>query len=188
MLERMPLHSRATSILKRGRRNTKLSRRTGSGVSPNNSADISAEHFWRKYTTVLSRASGSGMKKNRNIIGNRAARIASLPNASAKPAMHSSTKPNAHNDGDTGWVRILQKTAAMPGINSARQTAASVEGCLKIRRRWMNINQADINGIRRMWDASSFPNEYQRRAAKAVQETAMLQANHPANSSQRRFR
>jgi hypothetical protein len=99
------------------------------------------------------------MKRNRNIKGNRAALSDSLPNASAKPAIHTSTKPNAHNDGDTGWVLILERTTAMPGTKSVRQTATSEERLLNIRPRSMNINQADINGIRRMWEASSFPNE-----------------------------
>src|ERR1700730_7968977 len=75
----------------------------------------------------------------------------------------------------------------MPGSKSARQVTTSEDRLVKIRLRSINISQAEINGIRRMWEASSFPNEYRRRAAKAVQESKMLQANHITNSSQRRF-
>jgi hypothetical protein len=99
------------------------------------------------------------MKRNRNIKGKRAAVSACLPNVSAKPAIHTSTRPNAHNDGDTGSLLILQRTAAIPGTKSVRQTAKSEDRLLKIPRRSININQADINGIRRTWEASSFPNE-----------------------------
>src|ERR1700730_39799 len=99
------------------------------------------------------------MKRNRNIKGKRAAVSACLPNASAKPEIQTSTRPNAHNDGDTGRIRILQRTAAMPGTRRVRQTATSEDRLLKIRRRSVNINQAEINGIRRTWEASSFPNE-----------------------------
>jgi hypothetical protein len=99
------------------------------------------------------------MKRNKNIKGKRAAFNDSLPNANAKPAIHTSTKPNAHKDGDIGGVLIFQRTIAIPGIKNMRQTRISEDTGLKIRSRSMNINQAQINGIKRMWDASSFPNE-----------------------------
>jgi hypothetical protein len=54
---------------------------------------------------------------------------------------------------------MLQRRIAAPGISRVRQTATSEDGLLKIRLRSMNINQAAINGIRRIWEASSFPNE-----------------------------
>ena|ERR1700675_4736402 len=99
------------------------------------------------------------MKRNRNIKGKRAAFSDALPNANAKPAIHTSTKPNAHKDGDIGGVLLFQRTIAIPGVKNRRPTTISEDTVSKIRSRSMNINQADINGIRRMCEASSFPNE-----------------------------
>src|ERR1700693_4740790 len=99
------------------------------------------------------------MKKNRNIKEKRAAFSDSLPNVNANPAIHSSTQPNANNDGDKGWVLPLQRTMGKPRTTSAKPTKISEDRLLKIRRRSMKINQAEMNGIRRIWEASSLPNE-----------------------------
>src|ERR1700736_2538110 len=99
------------------------------------------------------------MKRSRKIRGNCAALSASRPKARANPATHTNTSPSAQADGDGGVVRELQMTNVAPSIERIAQTVTSEDKRPKMRFLSRNSSHAEINGIRTMCDASSFPRE-----------------------------
>src|SRR5215470_14537092 len=85
MLERILLHSLATSILRPGSAKYKPSRKTGRGVSWKRTETTSVEAYCSAVMTLESSASGRGITNTRKLRGNRATLVAWRPKNVTKP-------------------------------------------------------------------------------------------------------
>ncbi len=66
MLDRMPLHSAATSISMLGRKSTNPSRATGIPNAMNSASVARVEPYCRVYVTALSTFGGRGTRRSQN--------------------------------------------------------------------------------------------------------------------------
>src|SRR5688572_726628 len=85
-VERIPLHSCATSITIPGSLKTSPSRSTGVGETPNIKEAASAEEYWKNTSIACSTKVGKGTTKKSIVTGKANDRIADLPKkANANP-------------------------------------------------------------------------------------------------------
>src|SRR3990170_6619766 len=94
MLDRIPLHSFATSMVRPGRWKKNPSRYRGTPVRPKKTDTASADHFWRKKTILSRNTKGRGIMKNRKRIGNAAPLHAPVPQKNNNPPTQQTTKEN----------------------------------------------------------------------------------------------
>src|SRR5687768_609643 len=99
MVERIPLHSLATSIVTPGRENRKSWRKTRVPVTVKIAAVTSADDFCRPTSAISTTDGGNGMKRIRNSNGTRARRNGSKPKIHRNPAIQTKTRAKADNHG-----------------------------------------------------------------------------------------
>jgi hypothetical protein len=91
MLDRMPLHSSATSTMRPGNSKSSPDRRNATPLSWKRISETSAVPSWSARITASRTTSGSGTISSRNAAGKRPRRSAPTPKQSAIPATPTTT-------------------------------------------------------------------------------------------------
>src|SRR6266480_7410470 len=189
MVERIPLHSLATSMLTRARWKTSPSLRTGTPVKLKRTSVISAEPACNKEMTRSSRKFGRGTVRKRKRRGKQADFTAAFPKEKTNPAIQSKrtarTLPVSRRSGATLSPAKRTLRTMMTDKNRKMPPPALKERLLKIVRRSMNTKPAVRKGINMRWEASSFVSDNRTRATSGLAKRRELTATQTPNNSQR---
>src|ERR1700694_5473029 len=189
MVERIPLHSLATSMLTPGRWKTSPSRRTGTPVKLKRTSAISAEPDCSKEMTRSSRKFGRGTVRKRKRREKWADFMAAFPQEKENPAIQSKMTATTLQVSRRSEISLSPAKHTLMAMTTDKKRKmpppAWKERLLKMVRRSMNSRPAVRKGISMRWEALSFVRDGGTRALRGFAKRTELTTIQTPNNSQR---
>src|SRR5580704_3876981 len=186
-LERMLLHSFATSRVKPGIVRKKPSCDTGTPAAVNKSWAANADHCCRNVIMWASMNSGAGTSHNKKPSGNRKARATALPKHRTNAPAHQITTASMLNESRASGGNPGPHSASMATVTDTTQIAdpqrnpglgEDLNSC-----RSRKISAATMGRTRRIWVYSSRFKAKEKAAASARHSAGMATPHNTANRS-----
>src|ERR1700687_6024814 len=189
MVERIPLHSLATSMLTPGRWKTSPSRRTGTPVKLKRTSAISAEPDCSKEMTRSSRKFDRGTVRKRKRREKWADFTAAFPKEKANPAIQRKMTATTLQVSRRSGISLSPAKRTLMAMTTDKKRKmpppAWKERLLKMVRRSMNSRPAVRKGISMRWEALSFVSDSRTRAIRGFAKRTELTTIQTLNNSQR---